>query len=139
MLGAGSDPASTGTGTGSEARVQSQVRLAAPYADMRLWRNNVGAITDERGVPVRFGLANDNPALNKQLKSSDLIGWRRRVIAPTDVGTTIAQFCALECKHEAWVRRPGDEHEEAQERWLGLVTADGGYARFITRAEQLGC
>lgn len=136
LLGSDGTP-TAGEASGSEARVQSRVRLAAPYADMRLWRNNVGAIKDDRGVPVRYGLANDNPALNKRLKSSDLIGWRRRVIAPADVGTTIAQFATLECKHEGWTYR-GDEHEEAQQRWIGLVVADGGYGRFITAPEQLG-
>lgn len=136
ILGADNTPASSGTS--SEARVQSQVRLAAPYVDMKLWRNNVGAIKDDRGVPVRYGLANDTPALNKRLKSSDLIGWRRRVITPADVGTAIAQFATLECKHEGWTYR-GDDHEEAQQRWISLVVAEGGYGRFITRAEQLGC
>lgn len=134
----GADTAPVSAGVGSEARVQSQVRLAAPHADMKLWRNNVGAIKDDRGVPVRYGLANDTPALNKRLKSSDLIGWRRLVITPAHLGTTVAQFASLECKHEGWAYR-GDEREEAQQRWLGLVAADGGYARFITQPEQLGC
>lgn len=122
----------------SEARVQSQVRLAAPSADMRLWRNNVGALRDERGIPVRYGLANDNPALNKRLKSGDLIGWRRRLITPADLGTTIAQFVSFECKHAGWTYR-GDEHEAAQERWAALVVAEGGRARFVTSPDQITC
>jgi hypothetical protein len=128
VLGAAAQPANTGTG--SEGRVQSLVRLAAPGHAMRLFRNNVGALLDSRGVPVRYGLANDTPALNRRLKSSDLIGWRRVDIG----GRTIAQFVALECKQEGWKYR-GDEHEQAQQRWLALVAADGGHARFVTGPE----
>lgn len=116
----------------SEANVQSRVRLAAPAAGFRLFRNNVGVLKDERGVPVRYGLANDSPALNKRLKSSDLIGWRRLPITAQMVGCCVAQFTALECKREGWAFTPGDEREESQKRWLELVAADGGYAKFTT-------
>jgi hypothetical protein len=121
----------------SESAVQSLVRLAGPKVGMRLFRNNVGAIKDERGVPVRYGLANDSPALNKRLKSSDLIGWRRLPIAPAMVGCVVAQFVSLECKRPGWSFGPGDEREEAQRRWLELVLADGGYAKFVTDPDQL--
>lgn len=119
------------TAVGSEARVQSQVRLAAPGHGMRLWRNNVGALLDKRDVPVRYGLANDTPALNKRLKSGDLIGWRRLLILPEMVGSVVAQFTSLECKHAAW-KYSGDEHEQAQQRWAALVATEGGFARFVT-------
>ena len=131
--------ADTGTvreGAGSESRVQSQVRLAAPYAGIRLFRNNVGVLKNEAGTPVRYGLANDSPALNKRLKSSDLIGWRRLEITPAHVGTLVAQFVSLETKHAAWTYG-GDAREEAQQRWLALVAADGGYAKFITGGNEL--
>lgn len=121
---------------GSESRVQSEIRLAAPSYDMRLFRNNVGVLKNEAGTPVRYGLANDSKALNKRLKSGDLIGWRRRVIAPADVGATIAQFVSIECKAPGWQYR-GDEHEQAQQRWAALVAGEGGYARFATGAAQL--
>lgn len=131
------------TGTRSESNVQSRVRLAAPAAGMRLWRNNVGVLTDERGVPVRYGLANDTKALNERLKSHDLVGWRRLLIRPEHVGAIVAQFVSIECKHEAWQpARPTNAgayaHEQAQGRWAALVTADGGYSRFVTAPEQLG-
>jgi hypothetical protein len=125
-----------GGGEGSENRVKSLVRLAAPARGFRLFRNNVGVLTNERGVPVRYGLANDSRALNKQLKSSDLIGWRRLPIVPEMVGSCVAQFASFECKAAGWTYR-GDEHEEAQQRWLALVAADGGYGRFVTRAEDM--
>lgn len=132
LLGAPAAPSSTGGG--SESRVQSLVRLAAPGKGLRLFRNNVGVLKNEEGVPVRYGLANDSKALNRQLKSSDLIGWRRLPISAAMVGSCVAQFATLECKPEGWTYR-GDEHEAAQYRWLCLVAADGGYARFVTRVE----
>ena len=121
---------------GSESRVQSTVRLAAPAHDMRLWRNNVGVLMDKNDRPVRFGLANDSKALNGRLKSGDLIGWRRVEIRPEHVGRILGQFVSVECKESGW-RYTGDEHEQAQARWASLVVADGGYARFATGPESL--
>lgn len=121
----------------SESNVQSRVRLAAPTHAMRLWRNNVGVLTDERGVPVRYGLANDTKALNQRLKSADLIGWRRLVVSPAMVGQTVAQFVSLECKREGW-KYSGDDREQAQQRWALLVAADGGYSKFVTGPGDLG-
>lgn len=120
----------------SEARVQSEVRLAAPAKRMRLFRNNVGVLTNEYGTPVRYGLCNDSAQLNKRIKSADLVGWRVVTIAPEMVGSDIAQFTSLECKPENWTYR-GDEHEEAQQRWAALVATDGGYAKFVTGAAQI--
>jgi len=132
VLGADAEPA----GNSSESRVQSEIRLAAPRYAMRLFRNNVGALKDERGVPVRYGLANDSKALNDQLKSSDLIGWRRLTIAPEHIGATIAQFVAIEVKHAGWTFK-GDAREQAQQRFLALAAVDGAYARFANSAEGL--
>lgn len=134
MLGADTVPRETNGG--SESRVQSLVRLAAPARGLRLFRNNVGVLKNINGVPVRYGLANDTKALNERLKSSDLIGWRRLPITAEMVGGCVAQFASFECKPAAWSYR-GDEHEQAQQRWLGLVAADGGYARFVTRVEDI--
>lgn len=120
----------------SESRAQSEIRLAAPSLGMRLFRNNVGVLKNEDGRPVRYGLANDSAALNKRLKSSDLIGWRRLAIGPEHVGATVAQFVAIECKAPGW-RYRGDDHEEAQQRFLALAAVDGAYARFATGAAQL--
>lgn len=136
ILGASALPPPT-TSTDSEARVQSLVRLAAPSRGMMLFRNNVGVLTNERGVPVRYGLANDSKALNANLKSSDLIGWRTLTITPEMVGKGVAQFVSIECKEASWRRRAGDEHEAAQERWLTLVNSHGGYGKFVTSAGDL--
>lgn len=115
----------------SEAYAQSLVRLEAPTRGVTLWRNNVGVLLDASGRPVRFGLANESPALNARLKSSDLIGWRSVKITPADVGRTLAQFVARECKAPGWTYR-GDARETAQKAWLDLVNAAGGDALFTT-------
>lgn len=118
------------TGT-SEAAVQAGVRIEAARAGLRLWRNNVGALVDERGVPVRYGLANDTPALNKKIKSGDLIGIRPRVITPQMVGQVIGQFTSRECKPVGW-RWSGTDRELAQLAWCDLVNGLGGDACFVT-------
>lgn len=115
----------------SEAAMQAAVRREAAQCGARLFRNNVGALLDKRGVPVRYGLANDTAALNAVVKSADLIGWRPVLIRPEHVGTTIAQFLSREVKAPGWVYR-GDAHEQAQLAWANLVLAGGGDAAFCT-------
>lgn len=122
------DPVSPVRGN-SEAAVQNEIRLEASKAGLRLWRNNVGAIKDERGVPVRYGLCNDNAQLNASLKSSDLIGIRPVLIQPHHVGTVIGQFVAREVKAPTW-RYTATTREMAQLRFLELVTSLGGDACF---------
>lgn len=116
---------------GSEAAVQAAVRLEAARAGLRLWRNNVGALKDERGVPIRYGLANDTAQLNKSIKSGDLIGARSVVVTPNMLGRTVAVFTSRECKPAGW-SFSGTERETAQLRWIELVNGLGGDASFVT-------
>lgn len=125
-----------------EQDVQSLIRLEASDKGVRLFRNNVGVLLDKRGVPVRYGLANDTAKLNNQLKSADLIGWRRVIITPDMVGRVIAQFVSRECKPGYWTPAPSPRdghapsalflHEEAQRAWARIVNEDGGDAQFAT-------
>lgn len=115
----------------SEAAVQAAVRVEAAGKGVRLWRNNVGALLDARGVPVRYGLANDSAALNKVIKSADLIGVRPVLITEAHVGGTIGQFVSRECKKVGWTYG-GDDHEQAQLNWANMVLAAGGDAGFCT-------
>ena len=117
----------------AESYVQSAVRLEAPHKGVLLMRNNVGALKDDRGVPVRYGLMNDSSQLNKRIKSSDLIGMRRVLITQQHVGRVIGQFVARECKHDGWVLRgAGDAHEHAQMEFLNLVNSWGGDGKFAS-------
>lgn len=120
----------------SEAYVQSAVRLEASQKGMRLFRNNVGVLINEAGRPVRFGLANDSPAMNDALKSGDLIGIRRVVITQQHVGYAIGQFVSRECKPEGW-QFTGSEREVAQQAWMNLVVSLGGDAAFATKVGTL--
>ena len=115
----------------TEAWSQSMIRLEAPRFGIWLGRNNVGALLDKRGVPVRYGLANESKQQNEVMKSGDLIGIRAVLIQPWHVGTTIGQFVSRECKRPGWTYR-GDAHEVAQANWAALVTKYGGDAKFAT-------
>lgn len=118
-----------------EAVVQAKVRLLGKLRGYELHRNNVGAIKDERGIPVRYGLANDSSALNKAVKSSDLVGFKSEIwIHPeTFAPTKIARFASIECKHGGWPGyNPENPHERAQQRWHEYVVANGGISAFST-------
>ena len=116
---------------GSESRQQSLVRLEAAESGVWLTRNNVGALLDARGIPVRYGLANESKAQNESVKSADLIGIRPVLIGPQHAGMVIGQFVSRECKHEGWTYK-GDKHEVAQLAWCNFVLSKGGDAAFCT-------
>jgi len=116
---------------GSESRQQSLVRIDAAQNGVWLTRNNVGALLDDRGVPVRYGLCNESKAQNQKVKSADLIGIRSIIIGPHHVGQMIGQFVSREVKHEGWTYR-GDKHEQAQLAWCNFVLSKGGDAAFVT-------
>lgn len=105
-------------------------------------RNNRGVLKDARGIPVRFGLANDSEQLGRVLKSGDLIGWETILITPEMVGSFIARFKSIEVKPDGW-KPPGAGpteragkltaygHYLGQKRWADLVTSEGGSAGFM--------
>ena len=115
----------------SESAVQSTVRLNARKRGVILWRNNVGVAQDQAGNPIRFGLCNESQKVNKNTKSSDLIGITPIEIHPRHVGTTFGVFTAVECKHGSWnPRKKLDSHELAQLKYLEIVRANGGIGFF---------
>ena len=113
-----------------ESSVQQRIRLIAARMNIELWRNNIGACTDETGRVIRYGLGNDSAALNEQIKSSDLIGLMPVLITPEMVGTIIGRFVAVECKESNWKMLPSDKCAKAQERWHEIVRKSGGIAGF---------
>ena len=109
----------------SEHEIQQRIRLACGHGPVRLWRNNSGALVDQQGRLVRFGLCKG---------SSDLIGLRSLVITPDQVGQRLAQFVALEIKTARGVVSP------EQLAFLALVEQLGGLAaicRSVEAAEQV--
>ena len=73
----------------SEQELQQRIRLELGRGPVRLWRNNVGALRDQRGQLVSYGLCRG---------SSDLIGLRRLTIGPEHLGQNLAVFAAIEVK-----------------------------------------
>lgn len=124
LLGGHEMPPKSGN---SEAAVQAVVTLEGARKGYRLWRNNVGG----NDAGLRWGLANTSPAVNKILKSGDLIGWRRVVIEQHHVGQAFARFTSRENKRPDWAWT-GTDHEQAQLNWANLVNSDGGDAGFAT-------
>lgn len=109
----------------SEAAVQADIRLAAAKrGDLVLWRNNSGALTDDTGRLIRFGLGNDSAAANKRMKSADLIGIHR----PS------GRFVSIEVKRPGWKHSDASERDRAQAAWAATVAAMGGVALRVTSA-----
>lgn len=121
----------------AESSVQAEIRLLASQRGWRLWRNNCGVLPDRNGRPVRFGLANDSPQLNRHIASADLIGIMPVVVTQEMVGRTLGVFTSIECKHPDWRPTPGDERYQAQCRWRDLVLSLGGYAVITNRSDTL--
>lgn len=115
----------------SEAHAQSLVMLEAAEKDVLMMRNNNGAFEDKTGRWVRFGLMNDSEKLNKVIKSSDLVGARKRLITQADVGRVIGQMVLREMKKPGWFYS-GTEEEAAQLKFLLLMDSYGCDAEFAT-------
>lgn len=121
----------------NEEAVTSHMRLAfAPIGP--LFRNNVGVLLDRRGVPVRFGLANESANMNKEIKSSDWIGITPVTAYLQSCGwVTLGVFTALETKASNWTFRPGDQRAVAQSKFHEIVREVGGFAGFVTKPEDI--
>ena len=96
----------------NEAYVQNKIRLAVGSGDVRLFRNNTGALLDMQGRLVKFGLCKG---------SSDLIGFRSITITPDMVGQKIAVFSAIEVKDKGKVTVD-------QKNFINIINNAGGYA-----------
>ena len=140
-------PASEAYGK-TEAWAQQQDRMRLARTGGAGWRNNVGAtqskchehrcggkiVCGRCGTPpqqVRYGLSNDSTKLNKEVKSSDIIGIIPRLITPAMVGQIIGQFAAIESKRPGW-HYTGTQHEQAQAAFHMLIVSKGGFATFST-------
>lgn len=119
------NPTVEATGGYTETGLNAMLRIAAPQTHAILWRNNSGALLDESGRLVRYGLGNDSKRINTVFKSADLIG-----ITPVEWhGRIFGVFTAIESKAPAW-HFTGDAREVAQRNFLTKVEALGGYATF---------
>jgi hypothetical protein len=97
----------------TESTIQNKIRLAlGSRPDVRLFRNHVGVVKDQRGQVHSFGLRKG---------SADLIGWVRI--------SHIAVFLSIEVKTAT-----GRVREE-QQQWMKNVNESGGIA-FVARSEE---
>lgn len=118
-----------------ESYVQSFLRLQGPPLGYNLARNNRGALPNEKGVPIRFGLWNDTAALDKVCKSGDLIGYQSGWFRDYETAepVKVAVFSMVECKRATWRGfNPDDPREAAQQRCISMVLTAGGIATFST-------
>jgi hypothetical protein len=96
----------------TETTIQNKIRLAlGSRPDVRLFRNHVGVVRDERGRVHSFGLRKG---------SADLIGW----VTLNDS----AVFLSIEIKTASGRLRP------EQQQWMDNVNKSGGIA-FVARSE----
>ena len=107
----------------TEQQIQQAIRLAigAPGTGATIWRNNTGALRDERGRLVRYGLCQG---------SADLIGFRRVTVTPEMVGQTVAEFVAIEVKAGSGRVTP------EQANFLAVVGEAGGVAGVARSVEE---
>ena len=99
----------------------------------RMFRNNSGACTDDKGRLVRYGLGNTSAKVNKKLKSGDLIGFTPITITQEMVGATIAVFTNIEVKTDKFTIRESyneNSREWGQNNFNTMVINQGGIAGF---------
>ena len=105
----------------SEQAIQQQIRLELGRGPVRLWRNNTGALRDERGRLVRYGLC---PG------SSDLIGLRQLRIEEQHLGLELGVFCALE------IKAASGRLTSEQRQFLEVISSRGGLAGVARSVEE---
>ena len=124
----------------TETAVQNLTRRDFAYIGP-VWRNNSGAVdyVDDYGSKrhVRFGLGNDSAQINREIKSSDLIGITPVLITPALYGQILGVFTALECKPSTWNFNPSDDRARAQLKFHNIVRDAGGFAGFVNDPQQI--
>ena len=118
-----------------EDEVQQLILIESAKHGEVLLRNNSGALSDETGRLVRYGLGNISDRINAEFKSSDLIGIKPVLITKEMVGTTVGVFMAVEVKRENWTLNLKDKRECAQNKFLQWVKDRGGIGLFANSVD----
>lgn len=102
-----------------ETRLQNKIRMAisvnCPQAT--LFRNHCGALKDQRGKMLKFGLSPGSP---------DLVGWQSVTITADMLGQQLAIFVGIE------IKMPGEKPRQEQQHWLNTLSIAGGIAGVAT-------
>jgi len=96
--------------------------LACSIGKSRLFRNNIGAMQNERGDWIRFGVGGKG--------GSDLLGWTQVEITEEHLGKQLAIFTAVE------VKKKGNKPTDDQEMFLNMVIRAGGIAGVATSPKE---
>ncbi len=110
----------------TEHHNQTTVLNTKNTGNLRLFRNNVGMLFNDRGTPVNYGL---------QKGSHDLIGITSITITPEMIGRTIGVFTSIEMKKTGWKppkptnKKAFQKHYE-QVSWMNFVKKFGGISYF---------
>ena len=120
----------------SEAALINEIKLEAGSKNIRLWRNNVGAVHTADGTFIRYGLANESSQMNSAVKSSDLIGIKPILITQDMIGKTMGQFICREVKKSGW-KFTGTDREMAQLAFIQLINMLGGDGAFAAEVGTL--
>jgi len=107
----------------SESNIQREIYFKLNRGNTRVFRNNVGSATTNKGEFIKFGL---------EVGSGDLIGWESIEITPEMVGQKIARFLSVEVKNGN-----GGRTTEAQKNWCNIVNRFGGRAIITNNVEEL--
>lgn len=102
-----------------ESIIQQEILLEAAKHGIKLMRNNSGALKDETGRLVRYGLDNVSQIHNDNFKSSDLVG----IIPPN------GRWIVIEVKKEGW-KFTGTQREVAQKAFIDFMVSRGAIGGF---------
>lgn len=116
-----------------EEAVASHIQLDAAQKGVQLWRNNSGALPDQNGRPIWFGLGSFKS--KDPFASSDYIGITPVLITPDMVGQVVGVFTAVETKETNWKFSPTNKKEQRQLNFINLVQRLGGFAGFASKIE----
>lgn len=123
-----------------ESKASQEVKLRASDWGCKLFRNNSGALFNDQGVPVRYGLGNISKKFNAKVKSSDEIGWTPVLITSEMVGKSIPVFTAFENKTPKFKIKESyreGSRESAQLKFINIVKSANGIAAFTRSADDV--
>ncbi len=103
-----------------ESEILKRIQIELAKDGVRLFRNNVGCLKDERGRYIYYGLC---------VGSSDLIGWTPVRINNRHVGSTLPVFTAIE------VKTPAGRLTHEQQQFLSAVQMQSGIAMVARSVE----
>lgn len=117
-----------------EKQLAEYIKLEAGKHGLSLLINNSGALNDEVGRLVRFGIGNESKEINDRLKFPDYVFILPTIIQPHHVGMKIGIFAGAELKRPDW-EYTGKGREQAQMNAIEFIRLNGGVAGFVNSVD----